>query len=227
MGEYFGRDVDGHIKTFCECTDIAEKNKLFEEKIRGPLTKLIEGQSYTYGFNKIPEFEELKNDCLSTLYELLPKFDHSKGKKAFSYFNVIVRNWFVWKIREGKKNNRMASSVLVESITSGEVANHEGHLLVEQPYEQEVIDKEFVLSLQRNMESWREILVKKTEKQVLEAIIFMFQNADMIPIYNKKAIYLYIREITGLTTKQIIAIIRKMRDLYYEFKEKFDNGEEY
>ena len=76
------------------------------------------------------------------------------------------------------------------------------------------------------MDEWRQVLVKKTERQVLEAVIFMFQNADMVPIYNKKAIYLYIREITGLTTKQVISTIRKMRDLYYEFKDKFDNGEE-
>ena len=226
MGEYFSREVDGHIKTFCEEKDVKTRNALFEAEIRPALVKLIEGQSYTYGFNKIPEFEELKNDCLSTLYELLPKFDHSKGKKAFSYFNVVVRNWFVWKIREGKKNNRLASSVLVESITSGEIANHEGNLLIEQPYENDVIDKEFVLSLNRNMDEWRQVLVKKTERQVLEAVIFMFQNADMVPIYNKKAIYLYIREITGLTTKQVISTIRKMRDLYYEFKDKFDNGEE-
>lgn len=225
MGEYFGRDVDANIKLFCAEQDIEKKNEIFTKNIRPALMKLIESQMYVYKFNRLDDTGMLKNDCLSTLYELLPKFDPTKGKKAFSYFNVVVKNWFIWKIRESNKQSRTESVKVVDAINSADVAQH-GQKFIAASYEDELIEKEFFLSLYRDMERWKTIVVKKTEKQVLEAVIFLLQNPRMISIYNKKAIQLYIREITGLNAKQVIANLKRLRELYEEFKERFNDGAE-
>jgi hypothetical protein len=60
---------------------------------------------------------------------------------------------------------------------------------------------------------------------VLDAITTLMTNIEQIEIFNKKAIYLYMREITGLNTKQIVSCLNKMRVKYRTFKKKWDEGE--
>ena len=66
---------------------------------------------------------------------------------------------------------------------------------------------------------------KENEKKVLEAIKILFSTSQDIEIFNKKAIYLYIREITGLNTKQVVNNLNKMRVKYRAFKKKWDHGD--
>ncbi len=66
---------------------------------------------------------------------------------------------------------------------------------------------------------------KENEKKVLMAVRILLDSAEQIEIFNKKAIYLYMREITGLNTKQIVSCLNKMRAKYRVFKQKWDNGE--
>ena len=51
------------------------------------------------------------------------------------------------------------------------------------------------------------------------------KNSEDIEIFNKKAIYLYIREMTGLNTKQVVNNLNKLRARYRDFKTKWDEGE--
>ena len=67
--------------------------------------------------------------------------------------------------------------------------------------------------------------LKPNEEKVLNAIQTLMENIDQIEIFNKKAIYLYMREITGLNTKQIVSCLNKMRERYRLFKKKWDEGE--
>ena len=67
--------------------------------------------------------------------------------------------------------------------------------------------------------------IKDNEKKVLEAIKILLESPDDIEIFNKKAIYLYMREITGLNTKQIVNSLNKMRKKYRIFKVKWDRGD--
>jgi hypothetical protein len=109
MPMYFGPQVDEKIIDYRNEIDVEKKNAIFTEHIRPAMLKLIESQMYLYGFYKIDDPDMLKNECLATLYETLPKFDPSKGKKAFSYFNVVVKNWFIWKIRDKNKKLKQQS----------------------------------------------------------------------------------------------------------------------
>ena len=67
--------------------------------------------------------------------------------------------------------------------------------------------------------------LKENEKKVLDAVITLMNNIEQIEIFNKKAVYLYMREITGLNTKQIVSSLNKMRQRYRVFKQKWDEGE--
>lgn len=223
MPLYFGPEVDVKICEYVKETDPAIKNSIFERDIRPALVKLIDSQMYLYGFYKIDDPDLLRNEALSNLYEILPKFDSTKGKKAFSYFNVVVKHWFIWKIRE--KNRRLKQQSenfygidhdIVKSNPSMVLASHEDLL----------IEKEFWLELFRDMDKWRPLLKKKQEIQVLDAIVFLLQNPGLVSIYNKKAVFLYIREMTGLTMKQVNHNMNRLKELYLTFRERFNSGEE-
>ena len=68
-------------------------------------------------------------------------------------------------------------------------------------------------------------VLTENERKVLEAIKILFETSDQIEIFNKKAIYLYIREITGLNTKQVVNNLNKMRVRYRIFKRKWTRGD--
>lgn len=226
MGIYFGKDVDDKINEFNSLTDPADnakKNKIFENDIRPAFMRLIESQMYLYKFYKIDDPETLKNECLATLYEILPKFDASKGKKGFSYFNVVVKHWFIGKTRDRKKRLKTETENFY-SIDHEIVKNDPSIVLTS--HEDEVIEKEFFKMLFKNMGEWRKLLKRKQEQQVLDAIEFLLQNPNLIPIFNKKAVFLYIKEMTGLTAKQVNHNMMSIKSLYERFREKFNAGEE-
>lgn len=223
MPVYFGQEVDESIEKYCKETDVQIKNQIFDLEIRPAFEKLIESQIYLYKFYKIDDVDLLKSECLSSLYETIPKFDSSKGKKAFSYFNVVTKNWFVWKIRE--KNKKLRQQVEnFYGMDHGIVKSDPSVIL--QSYENDVIEKEFWVSLFKDMDKWRSLLKKKQELQVLDAIVFLLQNTHLVSIYNRKAVFLYIREMTGLTMKQVNHNMNRLKDMYSQFKERFHSGEE-
>jgi len=221
VADYITSETDAQIKIYLESNDLVVKHEIFNTCIKPAFEKLIENQIYVYGFYTIDDVETLKRDALANLYEMLPKFDPNRGKKSFSYFNVVCKNWFIQKIRERDKRMKGMVSTDTNFDLDGEIAkSNSTHIM--RPHEDDITDREFWKSLFENMDVWRKLLLKKTEKQVLEAVIFMLQNPYMITIYNKKAIYLYLRELTGLSTKQVVVNLKKIKDLYVKFKDKFD-----
>lgn len=223
MTQYFNEETDLFIKDFLE-SDIPEvKHKIFSEGIQPAFEKLIENLIYVYKFFNLGEdVETLKRDCLTNLYQMLPKFKPEKGKKGFSYFNVVARNWFIHKARERAKKSRVEREIHVD-IDRDVVKNSEA--LSCSPHESDVLEKEFWLSLHEEFDFWRDKLQKKNEKKLLEAAIFLMKNPELVSIYNKKAVYLYLREMTGLNEKQVAMNLKKLRELYEKFKSDYHSNE--
>lgn len=80
-------------------------------------------------------------------------------------------------------------------------------------------------SLNTEIKTWDSFMIKENEKKVLMAVRILLDSADQIEIFNKKAIYLYLREITGLNTKQVVNNLNKLRKRYRTFKVKWENSE--
>ena len=84
--------------------------------------------------------------------------------------------------------------------------------------------QEFWQNLFSEIDSWEKLKLKEHERKVLEAIKILFSSIDDIEIFNKKAIYLYMREITGLNTKQIVNNLNRLRKRYRVFKSEWEKG---
>jgi hypothetical protein len=134
---------------------------------------------------------------------------------------VITKNWFIHKVR--KTSIESKREVQIDSIPKNvEISNFS----VENEYYSARENNEFWGNLWEEINNWENtIIMKPNEEKVYEAIKILLSSPDSIEIYNKKAIYLYIREITGLNTKQVVNNLNKMRQRYKTFKKKWDRGE--
>jgi hypothetical protein len=151
---------------------------------------------------------------------ILDKYDQSKGSKAFSYFSVITKNWFIHKVKRQQKRN-------MREVDFENIAKHyeERYLSTDDSYLKDREIAEFWKSFHAELESWDVSQMKDNDLKVYKAINILFESKDDIEIFNKKAIYLYLREITGLNTKQIVNSLKKFRKRYSNFKVGWENGD--
>jgi len=174
---------------------------------------------FTYKFTNLPNCDSLRDECKIWLMTILDKYDPNKGSKAFSYFSVITKNWFIHKVKRQQKRNK-------REIDYGNIskAYEEEFLSTSESYITEREEKEFWQSFYDELKSWDAAQMKENDLKVYQAINILFESKEDIDIFNKKAIYLYLREITGLNTKQIVNSLKKFRKKYYNFKDDWESG---
>ena len=200
--------------------DIRIRTDLYVNLIGPALDEMVDKIVYTYKFTTLPNIDVLRDECKIWLVTVLDKYDETKGSKAFSYFSVITKNWFIHKVKKQSKKNRTEIE-LVDLPKDLELK----FISTSNPYAKNREREEFFNFLKSEIDSWEHDKMKENEKKVLEAVRILFESAEDIEIFNKKAIYLYLREITGLNTKQVVNNLNKMRSRYRVFRLKWDKGE--
>jgi len=217
---YFTQVHEDAIVKYASTNDLGLRTQLYIEYIQPAFDQMVDKIIYTYRFTSLPNINYLKDDCKVWLTTILNKYDPNKGSKAFSYFSVVTKNWFIHKVKRTQKRNR--TEVFMEDMLN----ELEEDLVSEAPtYEQKRTELEFWQSLNNEIDTWNSFMLKENEKKVLMAVRILLDSADTIEIFNKKAIYLYLREITGLNTKQVVNNLNKLRKRYKVFKDKWESGE--
>lgn len=217
---YFTKVHEEAIVKYALSTCRKEKTELYGKIIQPAFNEMVGKIIFTYKFNNLPNIESLSDDCKIWLTTILDKYDPSKGSKAFSYFSVVTKNWFIHKV----KNN---SKMLKRQVSYENLVETGGHDILGtatgiEEYLDERIQKEFWEQLLKQVDSWDTGNLKQNEKAVLEAVKVLLHNIEDIEIFNKKAVYLYLRELTGLNTKQVVNNLNKLREKYRLFKIKWD-----
>ena len=216
---YFTKVHEEAIINYTLTEDNKIRTELYVNYIEPAFGEMVDKIVYTYKFTTLPNVDVLKDDCKIWLTTILDKFDPSKNSKAFSYFSVITKNWFIHKVKKTSKDLKREAQF---DEVSGEIIQK--HLSTVNPYEKDRNNFEFWQHLFSEINNWEKLKLKDNEKKVLDAIKILFDSIDEIEIFNKKAMYLYIREITGLNTKQIVNNLNKIRIKYKQFKKKWDEG---
>lgn len=217
---YFTKDHEDAIIKYALSKNQAERTKLYIEFIQPAFDEMVDKIVYTFRFNTLPNIDSLREECKIWLTTILDKYDVSKGYKAFAYYSVITKNWFIQNV---KKNNRERKREVPFEDAEKEIddASTSDH----NDYELNRENTEFWSHLMNEISTWEKMDLRENERKVLNAIIHIFKNIDKIEIFNKKAIYLYIREITGLNTKQVVSGLTGIKNRYNSFKENWDDGE--
>ena len=216
---YFTQEHEDAILKYCTTNCYTEKERLYVSLIQPAFNQMVDKIVYSYKFTTLPNIDELRMECKVWLTTILDKYDPNRGSKAFSYFSVITKNWFIHKV---KKNTKRLQR---------EIPYEEAELEIESSfvdpgdlYYQERTRKEFWQNLWDEINSWNVDFEKDAERKVYDAVKIILESVDEIEIFNKKAIYLYLRELTGMNTKQIVTQLNKMRKKYRESKTDWDNG---
>jgi hypothetical protein len=217
---YFTKVHEEAIIEFNNTDDQRRRDELYSTLIGPAFNEMVDKIVFTYRFTSLPNIDSLREECKVWLVTIIGKFDPSKGSTAFSYFSVVTKNWFIQKVKKNKKKNQR--EVEFENLSKELEARY---VSTENNYDETREKDEFWNFLMKEIDTWDGNSLKENEKKVLEAIKILISRSDDIEIFNKKAIYLYMREITGLNTKQIVNSLNKMRKRYKIFKAQWDRGD--
>ncbi len=217
---YFTQVHEDAIIKYSNTECIRVRTELYVQYIQPAFNEMVDKIVFTYKFTNLPNCDSLRDECKIWLMTILDKYDPSKGSKAFSYFSVITKNWFIHKVKKQQKRNRR--EVDYENISK---SYEEEYLSTNESYLTEREEDEFWKHFYQELRSWDTSSMKENDLKVYQAIMILFQSKDDIEIFNKKAIYLYLREITGLNTKQVVNNLNKLRAKYAVFKKKWNKGE--
>jgi UDP-glucose 6-dehydrogenase len=217
---YFTLDHEEAILRYVRTTCQRERTELYVEYIQPAFNEMVDKIVFTYKFTNLPNCDSLREECKIWLMTILDKYDPNKGSKAFSYFSVITKNWFIHKVKRQQKRNKR--EVDYDNISK---AYEEEFLSTSESYITNREEEEFWKLFYKELQSWDVAQMKENDLKVYKAINILFESKEDIDIFNKKAIYLYLREITGLNTKQIVNSLKKFRKKYYSFKDDWESGE--
>jgi len=224
---YFSADTQTAICQYQDSDDLAEKNKIYVKEILPAFEKLAQNLIFIYGFITPGEpYEHLKNDCVSFLFETIHKWSREKGTKAFSYFNVVAKNWLIINSRRNQKNSRR--HVSVDNITGMSRRDKQTYAesdVVPGPDEM-MIKRNFRSEIMKVLAEIQNRVSGENEKKCISAVITVFETVDQLDFLNKRAIFVYVRDISGLSPKQLsvaMSIIRKhYRSMVHGTEREFD-----
>jgi hypothetical protein len=213
------------IVEYCSTESRERREKLYIQFIQPAFSEMVDKIIYTYKFTNIPNIDILKDDCKVWLTTILSKYDPNRGSKAFSYFSVITKHWFIHQLK--KNSNKTKREIAYDDIVKENI--HEKLVYNDETYIEKRQDKEFWTFLMREVTRWEEsnYFTKQNEKKIIAAVKILLENVQDIEILNKKAVYLYLREMTGLKTKQIVNTLNKMRHRYKYFIIKYERGDKF
>ena len=214
--KYWGEDQEDAIVEFNTNDDIDDKHKVFVAIIEPAFRKLVENIYYTYNFNKILwDREQIEHEVMTHLYEKLSKFDVTKNKKSFSYFGTITKNWMIQRCN-ADKNKRFIDDdnqdIIVQNISI-------------HAYEENEVgryNEEFISEIIDDFDDWDEKdNYTRDDFAVLEIVNDILKNYHRFNIYNKKQLYVYIREATDLPSRKITKSLKKIKINYGDVRNNF------
>ena len=212
---YFTKVHQEAIVKFCNSDCHKEKEDLYTNVIREALEKLSENLIYVYGFHKQHDnVDVLKQDCVINLYETLHKFDPEKGHRAFSYFNVVAKHWLI--IHSRKKNKRKFRMVSIDDpnndINVDALFHQNGQYVA--PPSTRLENEEKIEEIRQLFQEIRKRVRNEREVRCVDAIIEIFNKVDELDFLNKRAIFVYVRELSGLNSKQLSVCMSSIRNIY-------------
>jgi len=218
---YFDQEVQDAIVRYNKEENHIIKNKIYEEKIAYAIDKLVENIINTFKFSYFDsKFDDVKQEVISFIVLNMNRYDASKGYKAFSYFSVVAKNYLIFH-----NNNNYKKMKTYKNSDSKEVLNIETNNIDDQLKKDRY--KEFLDQFSEYIDNKIDKIFKKEkDKNIAISILDLMQKTDEIENFNKKAIYILIKEMTGVKTVEITRVLNILKKQYIKLNREFnDNGQ--
>jgi len=221
---YFTEETEEAILKYRMSTNQAERNKIYNDKIHYGFYKLAENIIHTFKFyyTEVDKIEDLKYEVVSFLLQKLDLYDQSKGK-AYSYFGTIAKRYLIiYNQKNYKKlvnkmeipNNEEDDDSFKQAVTISDETEPDRFEIVEIMVKE--LDDKLI-----------DMFDKPEELRVAFAILEIFKKRENIEIFNKKALFIYIKEMTDAQSNTITKVIKKIKTLYIEILNRYIENVDY
>ena len=215
---YFGKPCQDAIIRYNSTDNTAIKNRIYSEHIAFPFNKLAENLIHTFKFYYFDyPSEEVKHEVVSFMVMQMPKYNPEKGR-AFSYFSIVGKNYLILHNNKNYKNYKIHDKM--------EVLDYSNNIKEAESSRQSTdFHKEYVVAM---LDYWENNLsnIFRRQKDILvaDAVLEIFRRRENIENFNKKALYILIREMTGSKTQHITRIVNMMKKYNYQLLSEFRNS---
>ena len=223
---YFTQETEDAIVLYNNCDDPHERNGIFDSKIKYPLNKMAENLIHRFKFYQFDvPYEDVKHETVAHIIEKLTKYSPDKGK-AFSYFSIVAKNYLINE-HNGNYDAKKNAVDLVVVDDSRQVINEisrQDKIEDDKEFMDLFVDfveanmASFVMS-ELNKKTQKTKLVKLFETQsdfiIVDSILELFKRRESIEVFNKKALYILIKERSGNDkTQDITKLVKRVEMLY-------------
>jgi hypothetical protein len=219
---YFTEDTQNAIVEYVKSDDQDFRNTVYRERVEYAFFKLTQNIIHTIKFYYTDgeSVEDVQQEVIAFLLEKLKLYKPEKGK-AYSYFGTIAKRYLILK---NKKNyQKLQDKGGLEEVDDDKKVKEEvmnGH------YSQDHSLSEFIsLFIEYVDNNLSKLFPKELDAKTADAIMELFRKREALDIFNKKALYIYIREMIDVDTPQITKITKKLKTIYLElFNKYYDEG---
>jgi DNA-directed RNA polymerase specialized sigma24 family protein len=208
--QYFNQATEDAIVLYNNTQDPELRSKIYNEKIHYSFFKLTENIIHTFKFyyTEVENIEDLQHEIITFLLSKIHLFNPERGAKAYSYFGTITKRYL---ILSNQKNYKKRIDITdLESIEEDE--NH-SYTLEDSVYDDR-LSKFIDLYTDHCTQNIYKIFPKEYDAQIADAILELFRKRENLDIFNKKALYIYIREIIDVKTPKITKIANQLYDIF-------------
>jgi len=214
--QYFTKDTEDAIIEYNNTESKLTKDRIYKERIGPAFSKLAE---IVYNKWKFTYFDDDPQDVMSEvvafMIEKIHMYKAGKGK-AFSYFTIVARNYLILNNNANYKRYK-DTDVMSSMPESWDTENG---------FRDEVRNDDHKTFNKRMLVYWdvhlEEYFPKKRDLQIADALLELFRRAEYIENFNKKSLYLLIREMTGYPTHYITKVVNRMKEKQIQLYNEFD-----
>jgi len=223
---YFSDTTQRKIMEYKNCQSEEEKSKIYFDYIYPAFETLVNKLISVYNFKSFSEeLQHMKKDCIFFLFETIHKWDESKGKRAFSYFNVVAKNWLIMRSKQNynysKRNVQVEDAI--DFLNKSEMLGINDKLIDYRMPDDEMVHDEKFLGILDMIDYIEDKVHDERDKKCIETIRIVFENIDNLEFLNKKALFIYMREISGLNSNELSASLSNIRKHYKYYKDLEDD----
>jgi hypothetical protein len=207
---YFTQETEDYIILYNNSKDYDERSRMYEKHIHHPFFKLTQNIIHTFKFyhTEVEELEHLQHEIITFLLSKIHLFDPTRGAKAYSYFGTIVKRWLI--LYNTKNYNKKINKIEIGELDSDKTP----YFVPSEDNTNNDLDKYIDLFVDHCSKNLFEFFPKKNDAQVADAILEIFRKREHIEIFNKKALYIHIREIIDVKTPKITKISDQLYSIF-------------
>ena len=212
---YFTKDTENAIVRYNNEPNPEIRSKIYRDEIHYAFFKLTENIIHTFKFyyTEVDQIEHLQHEIITFLLSKLHLFNPDNGAKAYSYFGTITKNWLI--IYNTKNYKKRIQKAPVDELYKDDNYSYTMGEEKEKDKLSDFIDK-YIDYVENRFDVF---FPKGNDAKVADAILELFRKRENLEIFNKKALYIYIREIMAshgleVKTPKITKIANKLYGLF-------------